>query len=486
MDDPSDIDRQREEGIKRALQVTALLQVTTKMTDDIETKMADLEEATENLGDHQMTQAYQSVQKTMAQLRVLLSKAANDADVEEFDKIRGAIDILMTAIATATEQAREEALDKHDSDSDSDEIPAAAALLKTKDVTDEVAGLTRTLHAFTLVKLVEDEIVLVVGGVPMVYDRSCPDAPWRPFAEGRCLCAHVLSGGRRQLVSEYRHVSPCGRYRVTLDHELCRVDSQGASHVLPGNLKGTCLIRMEETLIAVGNDGALHCLDLAGNGKWKLVYDRLRLVSVAYVNDSLVVVTAHGQVLETRIDGDLSCLNAYTEWVVTADTETVSPSAIGSRAPEGMTFTHPDGRSMKIDDLGRVSLTEGNDLIVRVSRPDGVKEGYVCLEVRCGKGAGRDTLMHFNYCLHARQFKPNDVTYAWKLVKGPGSGYFVYNDFTADAWLGLDPLTEAIVIVNAGSPYRVEWTLTPGPDESDVNELNSVGEAANRTSETEP
>jgi hypothetical protein len=465
--DDAELERQRDEGIRKALEVTRMLAEASGLVRGTEGAMHELKLAADVLADAKMTQAYGCVEKTMAQLNVLLSRAAGNADAEEFDRVRGAMETLAAAIGKATEQALDEAAAEGDQDCPVDDGVAAAMLLKSKEASDHTAGISKSRYEFKVPKLVEDAVVLVAEGRPLIYDRTAADRPWRPVADAHVNCAHVLSGGRNVLVSEHAYVSADGKYLASNAHELCRVDKKGVARALPGKLKGTCVFRVEDSLVAVGDDGALHSLDLEGDGKWKVLYDRLKLVSAGVAHDRMVVVTSNGRALETRIDGDLSCLNDYTSWVEVVDTEGLRATAVGFRAPEGMTFSHPDGRTMKVGPAGEIRLDAGlEDLVVRVGTPEGLhnlEDGYVSLDVHSGPGADLDALMHFDYTLFSRPFKQRDFAFSWKIIRAPG-GYFVYNDFAANSWLGYDQTTDSVVIVNSDNPDRVAWKISPEPD----------------------
>jgi hypothetical protein len=449
-----DIALQREAGIKKALEVTRLLGMVSGVLATCDDAVEGLRTAATARSDPKLTHVCGCVEKTMSQLKVLLTRAAGSADVEEFDKVRGAVESMIAAMRKATKEAEEEAQD------------AAAVLVKTIDASDEAVGLPRSAHGFRVPRLVEDTIVLVVDGRPLGYDRAAGE-PWRPLADVKCACAHVLSGGREVFVSKHLHASPDGRHRVTFKHNLCHVDRRGVGRVLPGKLKGTCLLAVGGELVAVGDDGALY--KEHEKGKWAPVYDGLRIANAAIAYDRIVVVTHDGRVLETRIDDDLACLNPYTTWTEVPGTAGLGATSVGFRAPVGMTLAHPKGRVMRVDDEGAVTLRpEGEELVVRASKPEllhNAKDGYFALDVHSGPGAGRDSLMHFNYALYSRPFKERDFTYSWKFVKDPSSkGYFVYNDFAANSWLGHDRISDAVVIVNADSVDRIAWTVTPPPE----------------------
>jgi hypothetical protein len=443
---------QRDEGIKRALEVTRLLGVASGLSSTSDAALAELKVAASELNDPKMTQACASVERTMAQLNVLLSRAAGSADAEEFDKVRGAVEAMVCAMRKSAAEATEEA--------------ASAILVKTVDASDEAVGIARSAYGFRVPRLVEDTIVLVADGRALAYDRGSGADPWRPISDAdvRCNCAHALSGGRTEFVSKYLHASPDGRHHVTLKHKLCRVDGKGVGRVLPGKLTGTCILRVGGELVAVGDDGVMY---REQKGRWDPVFDSLPVASAAVAYDRIVVVTKDGRVLAARIDDDLSCLNEYTPWTAVPDTEGLGATSVGFRAPAGMTLSHPDGRTMRVTEQGAVTLGGcGEELVVRASRPEllhNVEGGYVALDVHSGPGAGCDSLMHFDYCLYSRPFRANDFAYAWKLIKSPQGGYFVYNDFAANSWLGHDRITDAVVIVNADSVDRVSWTIRPDP-----------------------
>ena len=484
LDMDAELARQRDEGVVKALAVTKLVNVVVEKQRECDAALNDIKLLVASLGDRELERACCAVETTLAQLGIMMSQAAAHANVEEFDKISGAINILLTSVRTSRDQAQEELNTKRadaDADADADtgadtgedESIAAAVLLKTKDVADTLVGLPCSRYGFDVARLVEDAIVLVVDGIPRGYDRTRPGDAWVPLSKDPCLCAHVLSGERHVFMSDYLYVSPDGKYRVTIDHTLCRVDKHGKLCKLPGDLKGRCVFRLGGVLIAVCDSGALHLLDLDRAGNWRLVYDKFAIASAAYVHHTLVVVTADKMVLETRIDGDLTCLNEFTTWYTVEGTRRKwGVTAVGTRCPAGMTLSHPDGRTMKVTDTGGVVLAGGNqheDLILRPGRPNdlhNLEGGFVSLDVHSGAGAGRDSLMHFDYRLFARPYKPGDFTYSWKLLRAPSGPtaqtFYVYNDFAGDSWLGYDRLADEVVIVNAVSADRVAWTITGG------------------------
>jgi hypothetical protein len=128
-------------------------------------------------------------------------------------------------------------------------------------------------------------------------------------------------------------------------------------------------------------------------------------------------------------------------------------------ASTNLVFSHPDGRTWKIDSTN-VRLNTGTTARLSVYNDPSVynnSQGAIAL---FNNNNSTQAVRHAGFTMYYNAFTSNNYDWGWKFFAS-GTGYIIYNYYGGGWYVGYDSGSDQVLIVTPGDSRRVTWNITP-------------------------
>jgi hypothetical protein len=128
-------------------------------------------------------------------------------------------------------------------------------------------------------------------------------------------------------------------------------------------------------------------------------------------------------------------------------------------ASTNLVFSHPDGRTWKVDSTN-VRLNTGTTARLSVYNDPSVynnSQGAIAL---FNNNNSTQAVRHAGFTMYYNTFTANNFDWGWKFFAS-GTGYIIYNYYGGGWFVGYDSGSDQVLIVTSGDSRRVVWNITP-------------------------
>ena len=154
--------------------------------------------------------------------------------------------------------------------------------------------------------------------------------------------------------------------------------------------------------------------------------------------------------------------DGITNWFLThayLNTLGILGAPIASSSTSNLVFSHPDGRTWKVSGTN-VRLNSGTQASLWLYNNSNVfsnADGAVGI---LNSNNLNQAVRHAGFTMFYNTFSANNFDFAWKFFRS-GTGYNIFNYYSAPTWVGYDSASDTVLIVGSGDARRVTWNITP-------------------------